>query len=166
MFYPWYGVLFPVLPLPYMARLERIHQDKILLVPTLTNFYHLYKLYHLPIIVSNFDARNFKIFVDGHRHIHTTVSREVELIHPAAVRVGQISYPWCMGENHHRVRLARYTHPTSVIRRIWSRRRSGALKISGSIRNFDWEEFLKIFISIRTKIMVRNHIKKWSEVSN
>ena len=108
-----------------MARLERIHQDKILLVPTLTNFYHLYKLYHLPIIVSNFDARNFKIFVDGHRHIHTTVSREVELIHPAAVRVGQISYPWCMGENHHPVRLTNLCQPlgltflSTIIYIIW-----------------------------------------------
>ena len=32
-------------------------------------------------------------------------------------------------------------HLTSVIRRIWSGRRSGALKTSGSIRNFDPEEF-------------------------
>ena len=32
-------------------------------------------------------------------------------------------------------------HPTSVMRRIWSRRRSGTLKSSGSIRNFDPEEF-------------------------
>ena len=32
-------------------------------------------------------------------------------------------------------------HPSSVIRRIWSGSRSGALKTSGSIRNFDPEEF-------------------------
>ena len=63
--------------------------------------------------------------------------------------------------------LIQSTHYTSVIRRIWFRRRSGALKPFESIRKLRSGGILgKLCISIRTKIMVRKHMKKWSGVSN